>query len=144
MTPVVKVDSLNKTYTGKLPVPVLHDINLEIGPSEMVALVGPSGAGKTTLLNIISTLDTPTEGKVLIRGTDVHQLSQRELNRFRRGHLGCIFQDDLLLDHLTALDNVMLPGRIARRRAKGREGCQEKGRIQQESICRCRRHSENA
>lgn len=112
---LVKIEHLNKRYGGEVPVHVLHDVNLEIEKSEMVALTGPSGAGKTTLLNIISTLDTPTAGTVLIRGTNVHRLGQRDLNRFRSRHLGFVFQDDLLLPHLTALENVMLPGRIARR-----------------------------
>jgi lipoprotein-releasing system ATP-binding protein len=96
------------------PLVVLHGIDLEIGELEFVALVGPSGAGKTTLLNIISTLDCPSEGTVTISGVDVHRLAQRDLNRFRNRNLGFIFQDDLLLPHLTALENVMLPGRIAR------------------------------
>ena len=97
------------------PLVVLHGIDLEIGEVEFVALVGPSGAGKTTLLNIISTLDCPSEGTVTISGVDVHRLAQRDLNRFRNRNLGFIFQDDLLLPHLTAIENVMLPGRIARR-----------------------------
>ena len=116
MTPVVDIRGLNKSYAGHVPVHVLHDVNLSVGASEMVALVGPSGAGKTTLLNIISTLDEPTSGQVLITGTDVHRLGQRALNRFRNHRLGFIFQDDLLLGHLTALENVCLPARIARQR----------------------------
>lgn len=114
---LVEIHNVNKRYGGAVPLQVLYDVDLRIAESELVALIGPSGAGKTTLLNIISTLDEPTEGEVLIRGTDVHRLGQARLNRFRNSHLGFIFQDDLLLPHLTAVENTMLPGRIARRPA---------------------------
>jgi ABC-type lipoprotein export system ATPase subunit len=111
---LLSVKNLVKRFDRRPPLVVLHGVDLEIDRKEFVALVGPSGAGKTTLLNIVSTLDTPTEGTVLISGIDVHQLGQRDLNRFRNRNLGFIFQDDLLLPHLTAVENVMLPGRIAR------------------------------
>jgi len=129
---LVSVDNLNKCYGGAVPVHVLHDVDLGIGESEMVALVGPSGAGKTTLLNIVATLDEPTGGTVLIRDVNVHRLAEAELNQFRNRHLGFVFQDDLLLPHLTALENVMLPARIARRparsaRRRGRELLEQVG-----------------
>lgn len=111
---LLEVDGVHKRFGGEVPVHVLHDIRLRVARGERVALVGPSGAGKTTLLNIVSTLDAPSAGRVLIEGVDVHRLGQRALNRFRNEHLGFIFQDDLLLGHLTALENVMVPGRIAR------------------------------
>jgi len=105
---------------------VLHDVSLSVEKGEFVALVGPSGAGKTTLLNVVSTLDAPSRGTIRIAGVDVHRLGQRELNRFRSRNLGFIFQDDLLLPHLTALENVMLPGRIARlSRRRARQRAQE-------------------
>ena len=111
---LVKIENLNKQFGGTVPLHVLHDISLEIEEKEFVALEGPSGAGKTTLLNIVSTLDAPTTGTVTIRDIDVHRLGQDELNRFRNRNLGFIFQDDLLLSNLTAIENVMLPGRVAR------------------------------
>lgn len=111
---IVSIENVNKRYGGAVPLHVLYDVNLRIAPGEVAALVGPSGAGKTTLLNIISTLDKPTTGRVLIGGLDVHRLDQCHLNNFRNRHLGFVFQDDLLLPHLTALENVMLPARVAR------------------------------
>jgi putative ABC transport system ATP-binding protein len=111
---LLKIDKLNKRFGGAVPVHVLRDVSLEMDEGEFLALIGPSGAGKTTLLNIISTLDSPTSGRVFMRDLDVHQLDQRRLNRFRNRHLGFIFQDDLLLPHLTALENVMVPARISR------------------------------
>jgi lipoprotein-releasing system ATP-binding protein len=111
---LLEVKNLTKRFGGAPPLVVLRAIDIEVEEREFVALVGPSGAGKTTLLNIVATLDAPSEGTVRISGVDVHRLGQRDLNRFRNRHLGFIFQDDLLLPHLTALENVMLPGRIAR------------------------------
>jgi len=111
---LLKVENVVKRFGGRQPLVVLHGIDLEIDQTEFAALVGPSGAGKTTLLNIVSTLDSPSNGQVLIGGVNAHRLRQAELNRFRNRNLGFIFQDDLLLPHLTALENVVLPGRIAR------------------------------
>ena len=123
---LLRIENLNKWFGGSVPLHVLFDINLEIDQGHFVALVGPSGAGKTTLLNVVSTLDAPSSGRVLIAGHDVHRLAQRALNRFRNSNLGFIFQDDLLLPHLTALENVMLPGRIARKaQAKVRRRAEE-------------------
>lgn len=114
---LLEIESLYKQFDrhGAEPLVVLHGIDLSIDEREFAALVGPSGAGKTTLLNIVSTLDSPSAGRVTIADVDVHRLSQRQLNRFRNDMLGFIFQDDLLLPHLTAIENVMLPGRIARK-----------------------------
>ncbi len=112
---LLQIEKLNKTFGGAVPVHVLKDIDFQMEAGDFVAMVGPSGAGKTTLLNIISTLDGPTDGQVLIDGVDVHELAEAELNRFRNEHLGFVFQDDLLLAHLDALENVIMPGRIARK-----------------------------
>jgi len=111
---LLTIEKVTKQFPGTPPLVVLHEIDLAVEKGEFVALVGPSGAGKTTLLNVVSTLDRPSAGTVRIAGTDVHHLRQKRLNRFRNRNLGFIFQDDLLLSHLTALENVMLPGRIAR------------------------------
>ena len=111
---LLSVEHLDKRFEGKVPLQVLHDVCFQIDAGELVAMVGPSGAGKTTVLNIVSTLDSPTAGRVMIHSVDVHRMAERKLNRFRNTHLGFVFQDDLLLPHLTAQENVMLPGRIAR------------------------------
>jgi len=120
---LLKVDNLHKRFGGAVPTHALRDVSFAMDRGEFVVLVGPSGAGKTTLLNLIATLDSPTSGTVRIGGVDVHRLDGWGLNRFRNRHLGFVFQDDLLLGHLTALENVMLPARIARvgaRRARRR------------------------
>ncbi len=90
---------------------VLHNINLEVKKGEFVSIKGRSGSGKSTLLYILSTLDTPTSGKVLIDGIDISSFSQKELHAFRNLHIGFIFQFHYLIPELTALENILLPPR---------------------------------
>ena len=97
------------------PLEVLKGIDLHIGREEVVSIVGPSGAGKTTLLQIMGTLYRPDRGTIEIAGNDVSRLSGNALSRFRCEHLGFIFQFHQLLPEFTALENVMIPGYIARR-----------------------------
>ncbi len=96
---------------------VLKGIDLSISPHEVVSIVGPSGAGKTTLLQIMGTLYRPDSGRVEIAGEDVSRLGSRKLAAFRCRHLGFVFQFHQLLPEFSALENVMIPGLIA----KGRE-----------------------
>jgi len=99
-----------KTYeTGAGGVTVLKDITLKVKRGEFVSVVGPSGSGKSTLLNMITGIDRPTEGEVLVGGEAVHTLSENQLARWRGRHVGVIFQFFQLLPTLTALENVMLP-----------------------------------
>lgn len=93
---------------------VLKGVNLKVEKGEIVAIVGKSGAGKTTLLQIIGTLDRPTQGRVLIEGTDVFTLKDKDLAAFRNKHIGFIFQFHQLLPEFTALENVCIPAMIAR------------------------------
>ena len=95
---------------------VLKGIDLNIQPHEVVSIVGPSGAGKTTLLQIMGTLYAPDSGEVNIAGEDVLRLSGPRLSRFRCEHLGFVFQFHQLLPEFSALENVMIPGLIARRK----------------------------
>lgn len=93
---------------------VLKGIDLTITQGEVVAIVGKSGAGKTTLLQILGTLDRPDTGEVLINGTPVHQLKEKELSAFRNRNIGFVFQFHQLLPEFTALENVMIPALIAK------------------------------
>jgi len=97
---------------------VLKNIDLSISEHEVVSIVGPSGAGKTTLLQVMGTLYRPDGGSLHIHGTDVLSLGRRELARFRNRHLGFVFQFHQLLPEFTALENVMIPGLIAKRGAR--------------------------
>lgn len=104
---VIHVQDITKTYNkDKVPVHALNGINLEIQKGEFSAIVGPSGSGKTTLLNIIGGLDEPSSGKVLIEGTDMFALKERQLIDFRLHHIGFVFQAYNLIPVLTALENV--------------------------------------
>lgn len=93
---------------------VLKGIDLAIGKSEVVAIVGPSGAGKTTLLQILGTLDTPDAGQLVINGTDTSRLNEKEQAAFRNRNIGFVFQFHQLLPEFTALENVMIPALIAK------------------------------
>jgi putative ABC transport system ATP-binding protein len=107
MTPsVLHLDQACKTYPGTPPVSSVRGVDLAVHPGELVAITGPSGSGKTTLLNLAAGLDRPTSGSVRIAGHPVEKLSDRRLSGLRAHHLGVVFQQFFLLDHLTAVDNV--------------------------------------
>ncbi|HDR8072535.1 TPA: ABC transporter ATP-binding protein [Bacillus cereus] len=106
---ILRVRELSKIYTGKVPYEALSNIDLTIPRGEFVGVMGPSGSGKTTLLNMISTIDSPTSGEVLINGENPHCLSHNNLALFRRRELGFIFQSFNLLNTLTVKENIVLP-----------------------------------
>ncbi len=106
---MLMVKSLNKTYEGKVKTQALSEINLAIKKGEFVGIMGPSGSGKTTLLNMVSTIDAPSSGEVIIGGTNPYQLKASQLAAFRRRQLGFVFQDFNLLDTLTVAENIVLP-----------------------------------
>ncbi|WP_404455984.1 ABC transporter ATP-binding protein [Oceanobacillus kapialis] len=108
---VLDVHQLNKVY-GKKNEKQFHALNgvsFAMAEGEFVGVMGPSGAGKTTLLNVISTLDTATNGSVKIAGTDITTMKQGQLADFRSSQLGFIFQDFNLLENLTVYENIALP-----------------------------------
>lgn len=109
---MIQLEDIHKSF-GSLE--VLRGVSLHIREHEVVSIVGPSGAGKTTLLQVAGTLYKPDSGRVIIHGEDVGTLSRRALARFRNRRLGFIFQFHQLLPEFTALENVMIPGMIARR-----------------------------
>ena len=107
---MIQLENITKSFDD---LQVLRGIDLSIGQGEIVSIVGPSGAGKTTLLQIMGTLDRPDTGKVMISGTQVSQMKEKELAAFRNRHIGFVFQFHQLLPEFTALENVMLPAFIA-------------------------------
>jgi putative ABC transport system ATP-binding protein len=107
---VVELKNVEKTYyRDRMAIPVLKDLSLTIPSGEYVALMGPSGSGKTTLLNLIAGIDRPDRGQVLVAGTDLAQLGESQLSRWRARHIGFVFQFYNLLPVLTAAANVELP-----------------------------------
>lgn len=104
------------------PLKVLKGVDLEVGKSEVVSIMGASGAGKTTLLQILGTLSTPDSGTLVIDGTDVLKLKGDALSEFRNRKIGFVFQFHHLLPEFTALENVMIPAFIAGRSKKDAEG----------------------
>lgn len=106
----IRVKDVTKKYRlGSNEVEVLHGINLEVKAGEFVSIMGQSGSGKTTLMNIIGTLDSPSNGNVLIGDIDITKKSQKELVAFRRKAIGFVFQQFHLIPSLTAYENVALP-----------------------------------
>lgn len=111
---ILSAQCATKSYpmgAGRLE--VLRGIDLEIERGEAVCIVGSSGAGKSTLLHILGTLDRPTLGKVFFRGVDLTRESDERLASFRNQSMGFVFQFHHLMSEFTALENVMMPGRIA-------------------------------
>jgi ABC-type lipoprotein export system ATPase subunit len=108
---VLKAENLSKTYGSKrgISYEALHQFNLTVSQCEFIGIMGPSGSGKTTLLNLLSTLDTPTSGKVMINEKTVTSLPHYKLAKFRRQEMGFIFQDFNLLETLTIGENILLP-----------------------------------
>ncbi len=123
-TTVLKLSNVTKQYAavgGAGALPVLHDVTLEIGRGESVAIVGPSGSGKSTLLNIIGTLDRPTSGQVWLEGEDLSGLDEEQLATTRNRRIGFIFQGHHLLPQCTVLENVLVPT-LATRGRQPRQG----------------------
>jgi lipoprotein-releasing system ATP-binding protein len=115
----IRAHGLRKSYRdGEREVTVLRRVDLEVEGGSLAAIVGPSGSGKTTLLHLLGALDSPDEGSVEIGGTDLASLDGARLARFRNKTLGFVFQFHQLLPDFTALENVMMPSRIAGRPAR--------------------------
>jgi len=121
---IVEAQGLIKIYSmGTTEVRALRGLDMTVEAGEFMSVMGPSGSGKSTLLNLLGCLDTPTEGTVVLDGTDVTQSPRSRLPAIRREKVGFVFQQFNLLSHLTALENVMLPLRYAdvnRREARER------------------------
>jgi putative ABC transport system ATP-binding protein len=107
---MIQIENIVKTFhDGDKDIEILKDISLNIKSGERVAIVGASGSGKSTLLSIISGLDKPTSGKVIIDGVNINTLSEKELSLFRNKKVSIVFQSFELVQFFTAYENVMLP-----------------------------------
>lgn len=110
MTPIIKAKDIVRTFgKGNLETQVLKGIDITVGENEFIAIMGKSGAGKSTLMYQLSLLDVPNEGSIVIDGTDVMKLSEKEKTDFRLDTLGYVFQDYALVPDLSARENIMVP-----------------------------------
>lgn len=111
MKNILTADHLTKIYGGKRGIEhkAIDDVSLQLQKGEFVGVMGASGSGKTTLLNMLSTIDKPSAGSIMINNKEVTRLSKRELAIFRRQEMGFVFQDFNLLHTLTIAENIMLP-----------------------------------
>ena len=109
---ILEVNNVKKIYTtrfGSNKVQALSDVSFSVEEGEYVAVMGESGSGKTTLLNIIAALDKPTDGEVCLNGRRFSDIKEAEIAKFRREHLGFVFQEFNLLDNFSIKDNILLP-----------------------------------
>jgi putative ABC transport system ATP-binding protein len=124
--PAVRLRGVRRTFAAELaPVRALRGVDLTVTPGEFVAVMGPSGCGKSTLLNVVAGLDSVDEGTVEVAGERVDGRGEDWLARFRRHHVGFVFQFFNLLDGVSALDNLVLPGVLG---GMGRRTAESRGR----------------
>jgi putative ABC transport system ATP-binding protein len=120
--PAVRLRGVRRTFTAELaPVRALRGVDLDVAPGEFVAVMGPSGCGKSTLLNIIAGLDTVDDGTVEVAGQRIDGRDENWLARYRRHHIGIVFQFFNLLDGVSAQDNIVLPAVLGGLRRKAAE-----------------------
>lgn len=109
MESILRVEHLVREYGGKGSLTrAIDDVSFEVEQGEFVGIMGASGSGKSTLLNCVSTIDSPTAGKIWVEGKEVTRMKPKQVSRFRRERLGFVFQDCNLLDTLTAFENIAL------------------------------------
>lgn len=115
MKKILDAQNITKIYglDTKHPLKAIDNISLQIHEGEFVVIMGPSGSGKSTLLNNISTIDIPTKGQLYINDSEIQQMSENQLGKFRFSNLGFIFQNYNLLDSLTIYENIMIPLKLA-------------------------------
>ncbi|PJA98650.1 MAG: ABC transporter ATP-binding protein, partial [Ignavibacteriales bacterium CG_4_9_14_3_um_filter_30_11] len=110
MSEIIKVENVTKSYIrDNFEIPVLNNLTLNVDEGEFIALMGPSGSGKTTLLNLIAGIDKPSKGKIFVNDTEVSNLSESALAKWRANNIGFVFQFYNLIPVLTAFENVELP-----------------------------------
>lgn len=104
---MISIDKVSKSFLQRGQ--VLNELNLHVNERDSISIMGPSGSGKTTLLNIIGSLDKPDSGKVSFEGKNIGEFDQEAAASYRNRNIGFVFQDHMLLPHLTILENIHLP-----------------------------------
>ncbi|MDZ7616221.1 MAG: ATP-binding cassette domain-containing protein, partial [Patescibacteria group bacterium] len=111
--PPLKTENLAKHFRqGDATIEALKDVSLTVQRGEFVAVMGPSGSGKSTLLHVMAGLTRPARGRILVEGSDLSTMSDRQLTLFRRRRIGLVFQAFNLIPTLTAQDNILLPALV--------------------------------
>jgi lipoprotein-releasing system ATP-binding protein len=113
MDNIIELKKINKIYGTSIQTQVLFDVDLSFEKESFNSIIGQSGSGKSTLLNIVGTLDKPSSGQVLINGIDTSNMKKNQLAELRSKTLGFIFQFHYLLPEFTALENVLMPVKVA-------------------------------
>jgi putative ABC transport system ATP-binding protein len=119
MNELVRLTDVTKVYQDGIT-GALNGVSVTVEKGEFAAIMGPSGSGKSTLLNLVAGLDRPSSGTITVGGSDVGKLGEAALARFRRDHIGFVFQFFYLLPNLTALENVLIPAQLKGNAATGR------------------------
>ena len=127
LAPLIEARAVTRILEGVVPTTLVHDIDMQIGANEFIAVTGPSGSGKSSLLYLLGLLDLPTSGEVRIRGKATAHMSEEERAHIRLSELGFVFQFHFLLPEFSALQNVTLPMRALARLS--REEMDERGRM---------------
>ena len=118
MSSIIELKKVNKIYSGAIETQVLFDVNLTLERGSCISLVGESGSGKSTLLNLLGTLDKPSSGEVIINGSRADTMGKNKLAELRNKTIGFVFQFHYLLPEFTALENVLLPYLIKKRKPR--------------------------
>ncbi|GAA0771494.1 ABC transporter ATP-binding protein [Clostridium subterminale] len=119
MKEILKLNDVDKEYGIKgFRNKVLNKVSLTVNEGDFISIMGPSGSGKSTLLNLISTLDKPTKGEIILDGVDITKVKNKELSKLRRDNIGFIFQDYNLLDNMNLMDNIALPLALGKKKSK--------------------------
>ena len=113
MDSLIDMTDVSKVFTGGARTVALDDVTLHIAAGEFTAVMGASGSGKSTLLNLVAGLDRATSGRIVVDGIDLTRANESQLARYRRSHVGFVFQFFNLLSNLTVLENVMVPAELA-------------------------------
>jgi putative ABC transport system ATP-binding protein len=116
---LVRLTDVTKVYQGGIT-GALNGMSVTVEKGEFTAIMGPSGSGKSTMLNLVAGLDRPTSGTIAVGGTELGKLGEAGLARFRRDHIGFVFQFFYLLPNLTAFENVLIPAQLRGNSATGR------------------------
>ncbi|MDR0454013.1 MAG: ABC transporter ATP-binding protein [Deferribacteraceae bacterium] len=123
---MIEIKNISKSFSmGQYSIEALREFSMEIKEGELIAITGSSGVGKSTLMHIIGGLERPSAGEVMFRGKNIYGFNSAELDRYRNGNVGFVFQFHYLLDDFTALENVTIPALLAgkdKKEAQARAG----------------------